>query len=79
MGGQRPGTVLMRPTEYAEYTYPDGVRVLLHEQDAIVDGFCLRCGVWQPEHTSTRTGLCPTCAASLIKEHKLDLAESNER
>lgn len=53
------------PTEYAEYTRPDGARVLLHEQDAIIEGFCLACGCYDPRHTDTLTGLCPNCTSVL--------------
>lgn len=57
----------MRPTDYTEYTLPDGRRVLLTEREAIQQGFCLACGLQRPT-TDARTGLCPDCTTDLRQQ-----------
>lgn len=67
----------MRPTDFAIYTYPDGQEAMLSHQQAIVEGFCVACGAWDPAHTCTRTGLCLACRRSLRREHQQALCDGD--
>lgn len=63
--------------EQNEYTYPNGVKIVLWDSTAADHGFCPGCGSFvagtdYPEHVLKSTGVCDECLAEINEETGLD-------